>query len=195
MKKLTTILCALCLLGVAWWAQARTVMVVSGGGVAAAPACAAGTVNAYADTSALSGDGNSNITNDLIYAIGQSFQVSSEGTVYSILIYIGYSTGTNNVTMRLGTSTNLSDGNYLVEKTISVTSTGWKEFVFDTHPSIAASTTYYFGVTASGTDEYWARHDTSGDYTHGISLYGYGTTWLINNDGGKQMLFQVKLCN
>jgi hypothetical protein len=36
MKKLTIILCATCLLGVAWWAQARTVMVVSGGGVAAA---------------------------------------------------------------------------------------------------------------------------------------------------------------
>jgi hypothetical protein len=36
MKKITILICAFILLGVAWWAQARTVMVVTGG-VAAAP--------------------------------------------------------------------------------------------------------------------------------------------------------------
>jgi hypothetical protein len=40
MKKITILLCALCLLGVAWWAQARTVMVVTGG-VAPAGGCTA----------------------------------------------------------------------------------------------------------------------------------------------------------
>lgn len=157
--------------------------------VAAAPSCVK---NATPDTNQSSSDSGSAIYSTAV--LGQSFQVSAEKGLYSIVVYGWDVTTAGNIEMRIGTSANLSSS-YLATDTVEISTVASYEFVFDEHPVLSTETTYYFGLgVASGASSNieFALYGASSIYSGGSVFYG---TW--NMDDGpytRDLKFQVYLC-
>gem|GEM_PF-6996296 len=156
-------------------------------GYAAGPACSSGT----ADVTQSDGSSTGSVTTD---ARGQGFVPATNGSyLYSIKIYIGASPA-RNVTMRWGTSTDLTSG-YYGEAVVNVGAAGWYEFVFaDTTHQLSTSTTYYYGFVSAGTTTTYYYNNTNA-YAGGAwrSASG-GGVWNMGTTGAYDMLFEIDKC-
>jgi len=124
----------------------------------------------------------------------QSFQVGSSGKISSIEIYCIEASGTENIEMRWGTGTDLSSS-YSGRETVSVSTTGWTKFTFETKGDVSTGTTYYFAIQGEeasyiifGGDNTSSSY-SGGNYFFGTSSWGIGTTFA-----NRDMLFRVNLC-
>lgn len=166
-------------------------VLMMGGGVAAVATCSSGTANVVQESQ--DGSGQLNEANS---TSAQSFQVTSSGTLYSISLNFPTVTTAATVTMRIGTSNNLST-TYLDQASVAVSSTGAAEFVFPNHPSLSTSTTYYFMFGYAGTvGDLWYSRSLSDPYAFGNKSYGYTTLFYSDNEQLTQdTYFTVKLCD
>lgn len=165
-------------------------VLMMGGGVAAVATCSTGTANVTQTTEDGTGQAN-----EADQTTGQSFQVTAAGTLHSVAINIPTVTTAGTLTMRVGTSSNLSS-TYLDEASLAISTTGLKEFVFPNHPSLATSTTYYFTFGYAGAlgDMLYSR-STNDVYANGNKSFGYTTLFDSDNAQTSDMYFIVKLCD
>jgi hypothetical protein len=176
MKKLSIILCALCLLGVAWWAQARTVMVVTGG----TPAAAASTE--YFGNTTTSGCSDNALSANYVKAgIANSglFQSTKSGTVVSIEVWMKKGAGSAG-NIRLA----LYQGNTLVcqggaQASVSSATYGWVGHTSSLSGTctIATSTDYRVALSSDSAENTNCSDTvTSGDYGYDSDNAAYDYT-------------------
>jgi hypothetical protein len=159
--------------------------------------CASGTVDSSSDfIDHTPGDSNGNLYSTSV--VGQSFQVSENGNIYSVVIYVSAATGTANITIRWGPSSDLTDatGTYYDEVTVSnISSADDYEFILPNHDAITASTTYYIGFMASTNTTLYIRRDADDGYAGGAYYYSAAGWDMATTVGSVDCLFAVKLCD
>jgi hypothetical protein len=128
--------------------------------------------------------------------IGQSFTVPSSGSIYSISISIPVYTSSGEVKLRVGSSSDMSSS-YLAESTITISSTGVKEFVFSSPPTLNTGTTYYFAFYWTGTaGNFQVDYDQTNEYANGQRYYSWtGTHNLTDALAGHDLYFIIKQCD
>jgi len=175
----------------AWWVKL--------GGAAAGgegePTCDTGT-SVISQLSATSAAGTNG------YSIGQSFTVSSSFYLYSITIRVNNDAASGNLTVRWGTSTDLSGtcgiGNNCIEE-VTVATPNYPgggqiyEFVMSTVNELTAGV-YYLQV--AGSTNYDISRESTSSYTGGDYYYGTAGTWIATSVvSGRDMYFVVKSCD
>jgi hypothetical protein len=175
--------------------DARTTVVVVGGGVAAPGGCTSGTT----DTSYTAEEGDWGA--DALLAgdvYGQSFQVSTAGSIYSIEVEIYNFTAGETVELRVGTAITLDDS-YTSTVTTSHTTASFVEFVLETPMEVSASTTYYFGLKGAdnaGDSRISKRRNLGGGEGYSGGAYMYGGTWTLGySESTSDATFRIKLCD
>jgi hypothetical protein len=190
MKRVLAIVLGLCLLsGLSVNADIDTIegSTIAGGGEGG---CSSGTV----DTQNTPTDSNVQI-NETAAVAGQSFQVTQNGSLYSISLSIASVSTAADVAMRVGTSTDLSSS-YLDESVVNVSGTGVVEFVFDSHPNLSTGTTYYIVFQFDSGAGDFNFHRGGDDYANGSRWWGYSTPWQTENETSTHdIYFIVDLCD
>lgn len=197
MRRLLAVFAVLPLLCGAWEWNGAAVTVWNGASVSTwngttvgGASCTSGTVVAesWDGESAASISGNT--------SAGQSFQVTSSGTLHSVDLEAYSITTPGTYKVRVGSSTNMSSS-YLAESdAISISATGTISFTFSTHPSLSTGTTYYLSVAAPGSGDVSFTRNASGTYSNGS--YYYGTSSIFNvsdNLSTFDLKFRVKKCS
>jgi hypothetical protein len=131
---------------------------------------------------------------------GQSFQCTA-GTLGAIRAYVRNvpaSPVSGNFVLRIGTGADLTSS-YLEEITISPTIPGETDqeitFVSATNPSLSGSTTYYFGINSEDGVSFYRR--LADVYANG-SYYSNSTgtvDWSMVPNTGRELWFEVDLCD
>ena len=78
------------------------------------------------------------------YAKGGAFTAPNSGELTGLGVLIGYVAGDGTITVRVGTSSDLTS-NYS-EATLTTNGTGWQKVTFSSPLSVTASTEYYWGL-------------------------------------------------
>ena len=129
-------------------------------------------------------------------AEGQSFDSGTGGTLARICVEMDHaSDGT--IDMRFDDDVDMSDGDgYLEDLGTSalITADGtWVCFDSATHPVLAASTTYYIGITENSGELFWV-HAASDAYADGGNL-AVSSGWTMSYSGGWDENFRVYYCD
>jgi len=130
-------------------------------------------------------------------AFGQSFIVSSTGSVYSVSATISGDNNSSTIECRIGTSADLTT--YLDTDSASITWTSTAnvkhEAVFSNHPSLTAGTTYYMGCVVSDSGHSFMRYAADGNqYADGDYYYG-SSGWSMAQYTTRDLVFEVSLCD
>jgi len=135
---------------------------------------------------------------------GQAFIVDNNITAYSIIVK-GYvaSGGTCNITMRIGTSSNLTSYISQADPVACIDNGGTAdeyEFLFPaSRPSLSTGVTYYFGMTTDAVtvdNSFCVRRTTSDTYAGGSEWKASATTWNMDSElTTRDMYFKVKKCD
>jgi hypothetical protein len=140
--------------------------------------------------------------------IGQSFQVSTGGVLYSVKLYL-YGNNlepaeSGTLTIRVDDDIDLS-ADYLDSGSITMDDTDavdtWYEIVMDGgDQTLSTSTTYYFAVdwTEAGSDSMqWEWHDNNETcHADGVSYSTGATDWdLTGHSEAADLNFQVMICD
>lgn len=167
-------------------------------GSSGAASCASGAEDQSQKTS----DSTSSIAAGRL--LGQGFQVTSNGNIYSIQFYIDSFTSTGDVTFTLRYGSNINLGTYFKEVTKVVAAGSWSagyvEFVIqDTVNAVAAGTQYYMAVKsagASGTINAMFK-TTASSYASGVKYSTTAADWDLtgHNDDTHDFRFIINVCN
>jgi hypothetical protein len=136
--------------------------------------------------------------------LGQKFQVSAAGDLYSItLILTNEGGGDDTVEIRFDTDTNFTDATYTESFTVSNAASTEYEIVFDPAPTLSTLTDYYFAIYSDSAD--WSDRnlvDSSSDSNcDGVNDALQGnveTSWgsgAWSSVVGKDLVFTVKVCD
>jgi len=122
-------------------------------------------------------DGGSSPSDPASYSVGQSFTMPAGKTaIYSIKLYV-HAAGSD-VPLILSNDTDLTSNN-IDTKTISISGTGYHEWVFNA-TGLTAETVYYFAVAKGSTTTTFRRATTNvyedGAYRYGSSADSMGST-------------------
>ncbi len=165
-------------------------LVVCSGEPAAAASCAT------CSEDQASTDGTTN--NDIIAnATGQSFQVSKNGTLCYIDIYMAYIQDNSQIEVRWGNTANLTE--YQASKILTFTSTDdvqYQRFTFDTKANVSTGTTYYLGVVKNSGTTVISKRNNVGTYANGNLYNALSAGWNMNNSSVTyDFNFKVGLCD
>ena len=131
---------------------------------------------------------------------GNTFTTPSSDTdLYSIEVYAIDVETTATLTIRVGTSTNLTS--YLYEETLEITvgdENKFHEVTFSGTPTLSTSTTYYFGCSWSGTSEtedLGLAITTGDDYASNDHIYATNSWNLTSSTSTYDLTFKVNYCD
>lgn len=163
-------------------------------GQTVASGCASGTVDSDADYLSHTNFDASDALH-LTEARGTSFQVSENGNIYSISVYISAHTVNGTITVRWGPDADLTSTYYDEATSDTITGISDIEVVMPDHDSITASTTYYIGVVKDSGTMSIGRDDPTANYPNG-NFRQADSGWNMNNDHTTyDIIFNVKLCD
>lgn len=167
------------------------VLMMGGGVTAAAPVCSSGTTSQSQTTGTEAGAMTGSAE-----TMGQSFQLPSSGSLYSISINVGTVTTGATLRMRVGETSDLSS-TYLDQVSVAVSSAGVIEFVLPNHPTLESGTTYYFGVAYSGgAGSMNFIRSTTNTYANGQKYYSSTTAFVMDGPLATQdSYFDIKVCD
>jgi len=139
---------------------------------------------------ARTGASNGQISNAMFR--GNSFKHtdgSGSYEFYSFSVMINSIGGANTIECRLSASTDFSSP--LATGTLAVSTTGEKEVIASSNPTLTDNTTYYAACGLStATPTVYLKYDATSSYADGIRLYG--TAWSsVTATADGDMLFKV----